>query len=78
MVKLCVLLNKQSQTADKGWSSSFFREPEGKRPLKRVRHKWEDSIRMDLREIGLEVVDWINLAGSCEQSNEPLGSIKVR
>jgi hypothetical protein len=25
-------------------------QPEGKRPLRRVRHRWEDEIRMDLRE----------------------------
>jgi hypothetical protein len=27
-------------------------KPEGKRPLERPRHRWEDGIRMDLREIG--------------------------
>jgi hypothetical protein len=27
-------------------------KPEGKRPLRRARHMWEDGIRMDLREIG--------------------------
>jgi hypothetical protein len=27
-------------------------EPEGKRPLERPRHGWEDGIKMDLREIG--------------------------
>jgi hypothetical protein len=26
-------------------------KPEGKRPLERTRHKWEDNIKMDLREI---------------------------
>jgi hypothetical protein len=36
--------------------------PEGKRPLGRPRRRWEDGIRMDLREIGLGVVDWIRLA----------------
>jgi hypothetical protein len=35
-------------------------KPEGKRPLGRPR--WEDGVRMDLREIGLEGVDWIRLA----------------
>jgi hypothetical protein len=29
--------------------------PEGKRPLERPRPRWEDGIRMDLREIGLGV-----------------------
>jgi hypothetical protein len=37
-------------------------KPEGKRPLGRPRRKWEDGIRMDLREIGLGCVDWIRLA----------------
>jgi hypothetical protein len=34
-------------------------KPEGKRPLGRPRHRWEDGIRMDLREIGCGSVDWI-------------------
>jgi hypothetical protein len=34
-------------------------KPEGKRPLERPRRRWEDGIRMDLREIGLGSVDWI-------------------
>jgi hypothetical protein len=37
-------------------------EPEGKRPLGRPRIRWEDNIKMGLREPGLEGVDWINLA----------------
>jgi hypothetical protein len=37
-------------------------KPEGKRPLGRPRRKWEDRIRMDLREIGLGGVNWIRLA----------------
>jgi hypothetical protein len=37
-------------------------ESEGKRPLGSPRHRWEDGIRMDLREIGLEGVEWIRLA----------------
>jgi hypothetical protein len=35
---------------------------EGKRPLGRPRHRWQDEIRMDLREIGVGGVDWIRLA----------------
>jgi hypothetical protein len=37
-------------------------KPEGKRPLGRPRRKWIDNIKMDLLEIGLNVVDWIGLA----------------
>jgi len=38
-------------------------KPEGKRPLKkRIRHRWEDNIRMDLRETGWEGGGWMHLA----------------
>jgi hypothetical protein len=37
-------------------------KPEVKRPLERPRSKWEDGIRMDLREIGWGGVEWIQLA----------------
>jgi hypothetical protein len=37
-------------------------KPEGKRPLGRPRHRWEDGIRIDLRETGLVGVDWTRLA----------------
>jgi hypothetical protein len=36
--------------------------PEGKRPLERPRRGWEDNIKMDLREIGIDGVNWIRLA----------------
>jgi hypothetical protein len=37
-------------------------QPEGKRPLRRPKCRWEDGVKMDLRKIGLGVVDWIQLA----------------
>jgi hypothetical protein len=37
----------------------FVGKPEGKRPLGRPRLSWEDNIRMDLREMGYKVVDWM-------------------
>jgi hypothetical protein len=36
--------------------------PEGKRPLGRPRRRWEDNIKMDLREIGIDETNWIRLA----------------
>jgi hypothetical protein len=36
--------------------------PEGKRPLGRSRSRWIYNIKMGLLEIGLNVVDWIDLA----------------
>jgi hypothetical protein len=35
-------------------------KPEGNRPLGRPRQRWEDGIRMDLREIGWGSVEWIH------------------
>jgi len=37
-------------------------KPEGKRPLGRPRHRWEDNIKMDLQEVRCGGVDWIELA----------------
>jgi hypothetical protein len=36
--------------------------PEGRRPLGRPRRRWEDNIKMDLRDIRFGDVDWIHLA----------------
>jgi hypothetical protein len=38
------------------------RKPEGKRPLGRPRYRWVDNIKINLREIGCNGVDWIDLA----------------
>jgi hypothetical protein len=40
----------------------FVGKPEGKRPFGRLRRRWEDNIRMDLREVGREGVEWMHLA----------------
>jgi hypothetical protein len=37
-------------------------EPEGKRPLGKPRRRWMNNIKMDLREIGWDGMDWINLS----------------
>ena len=37
-------------------------KPEGKRPLGRPRHRWEDNIKMGLQEVGGGGMDWIDLA----------------
>jgi hypothetical protein len=36
--------------------------PEGKRPLRRPRCIWDDNIKLDLREIGIDGAKWIQLA----------------
>jgi hypothetical protein len=40
----------------------MVRRPEGKRPLGRPRRRWECNIKMDLREIGIDGMNWIQLA----------------
>jgi hypothetical protein len=42
-------------------------KPEGKRLLGRPRHRWVDNIKMDLREIGWDGMDWIYLAQDKDQ-----------
>ena len=39
-----------------------MKKPEGKRPLERPRHRWEDNIKMDSQEVGCDGMDWIVLA----------------
>jgi hypothetical protein len=40
----------------------YVGKPEGKKPFGRPRHRWEDGIGMDFREIGWGHVEWIQLA----------------
>jgi hypothetical protein len=42
-------------------------KPEGKRPLRRRGHRWVDNIKVDLREMGWDGVDWIDLAQDRDQ-----------
>jgi hypothetical protein len=63
--------------------------PEGKRPLGRPRRRWEDNIKMDFREMGLDGANWIRLVQDwvqscshletqslhCDQGFDSLGSI---
>jgi hypothetical protein len=39
------------------WSKKL----EGKTQLGRLRHRWEDAVKMDLRDIGWEDMNWIHL-----------------
>ena len=62
----------------------LVRKPEGKRPLGRPRRRWEDNIKMDLREVGCDPEEWIYLAEDrdqwerlCKGGNEPPGYLKA-
>jgi hypothetical protein len=45
----------------------LVRNSEGKRPLGRPRRRWMDNIKIDLREIGWDGMDWIDLAENRDQ-----------
>jgi len=42
------------------YTALWWGKPQGKRPLGRLRHRWED-IKMDLQEVGCGGMDWIDL-----------------
>ena len=42
-------------------------KPEGKRPLGIPRRRWEDNIKIDLREVGYDPGEWIDLAEDRDQ-----------
>ena len=43
-------------------SKFFTGKPTGKRPLGRPRCRWEDNIRMDFKEIGINTRNWVESA----------------
>jgi hypothetical protein len=46
----------------KGVYRVLVRKPEGKRPLGRPKHSWENNIKMDLQEEGYGSIGWIDVA----------------
>jgi hypothetical protein len=50
-------------------------KPEGKKPLGRPRRRWEDNIRIDLREIEWDGMDWIDLAQDRDQWRALLNTV---
>jgi hypothetical protein len=46
----------------RGVYRDLVESPKGKRPLGRPRRRWDDNIKMDLREIGIDEANWIQLA----------------
>jgi hypothetical protein len=46
----------------KGVYRVLVRRTKGKRPLGRLRRRWEDNIKLDLQEVGCGGMDWIGLA----------------
>jgi hypothetical protein len=52
-------------------------KPEGRRPLGRPRRRWVDNIKMDLREIGWDDVDWIDLAQDREEWKDLVNTVNL-
>jgi hypothetical protein len=50
-------------------------KPEGKRPLGRPMRRWVDNIKMDLREIGWDGMDWIHLAQYRDQWRDLVNTV---
>ena len=50
-------------------------KPEGKRPLGRPRRRWDDNIKMDLREAG-EGGDWVELAQDRDRWRALVNTVK--
>jgi hypothetical protein len=59
-------MRRAGHVARKGEKRNAYRilvgKPEGKRTLGRPRHRWVDNIKMHIREIGWDGMDWIDLA----------------
>jgi hypothetical protein len=49
-------------THGRGVYGILVQRPEDKRPMGRPRRRWEDNVKMDLREIGIDGANWIRLA----------------
>jgi hypothetical protein len=50
-------------------------KPEGKRPLERPRRRWVDNIKMGLREIGWDGMNWVNVAQDRNQSRALVNTV---
>ena len=50
-------------------------KPQGKRPLGRPRHRWEDNIKVDLQDVGGGCEDWMELAEDWDRWRAVVGTV---
>jgi hypothetical protein len=61
---------------DRGVHRVLVGKPEGKRPLGKPRHRWENNIKMDFQEVGGVHGDWIELAQDRDRWPELVGTVR--
>ena len=61
---------------DRGVQRVLVGKPEGKRPLGRPRRRWEDTIKMDLQEVGGGRGDWMELAQDRDRWRALVGTVR--
>ena len=61
---------------ERGVHRVLVRKPEGKRPLRRPRRRWEDNIKIDLQEVGGGRGDWKKLAQDRDRWRALVGTVR--
>ena len=61
---------------DRGVHRLLVGKPEGKRPLRRSRRRWEGNIKMDLQEVGRGRGDWMELAQDRDRWRALVGTVR--
>ena len=61
---------------DRGVHRVLVGKPQGKRPLGRLRRRWEDNIKMDLQEVGWGRGDWMDLAQDRDRWRALVGTVR--
>jgi hypothetical protein len=61
---------------DRGVHRVLAGKPEGKRPLGRQRHRWEDSIKRDLQDVGRGHGDWMELDQDRDRWRALVGTVR--
>jgi hypothetical protein len=61
---------------DRGVHRVLVEKPEGKRPLRRPRRRWEDNIKMELQEVGRGRGDWMELAQDRDRWRALVGTMR--
>ena len=61
---------------DRGVHRVLVGKPEGKRPLGRTRHRWENNIKMDLQEVGRGRGEWMELAQDRDSWRALVGAMR--